>query len=78
MKQVVNKVTSENKVVVFEKQSDLTMETRAPRDCKTQAGDMQKLYLTAHAQCHGATTNVNPQKYDPLRSSRTRVFTPFS
>ena len=42
------------------------MEKRAMCPSETHAGDMQKLYLTAHAQCHGAFKNVNPQKYDPL------------
>ena len=35
---------------------------------------MQKLYLTAHAQCRGAGQNVNPQKYDRLCSSKRVIF----
>ena len=35
---------------------------------------MQKLYLTAHAQCRGATKNVNPQKYDRLCSPKRVIF----
>ena len=42
------------------------MEKRAFGGAETRARDMQKLYLTAHAQCHGADQNVNPQKSDPL------------
>ena len=42
------------------------MEKRAPPGAETHAGDMQKLYLTAPAQCRGAAQNVKPQKYDPL------------
>ena len=50
----------------FEIKSDLPMEKRASGGAETHAGDMQKLYLTAPAQCRGAAQNVNPQKYDPL------------
>ena len=40
---------------------------------------MQKLYLTAHAQCHGrgAGQNVKPQKSDPLWSSKNTCVHPF-
>ena len=65
MSKVAQKVKSQIKWF-FKKNSDLPMEKRAPRCFKTHAGDMQKLYLTAHAQCHGAAQNVNPQKYSPL------------
>ena len=61
----VNKVKSENKCV-FKRKSDLPMEKPASGDAETHAGDMQKLYLTAPAQCRGAGQNVKPQKYDPL------------
>ena len=54
------------KNTIFEKKMDLPMEKRAPPGAETHAGDMQKLYLTAPAQCRGATKNVKPQKYDPL------------
>ena len=51
------------------------MEKRALGGAETHAGDMQKLYLTAHAaQCRGATKNVNPQKYDRLCSSKRVIF----
>ena len=50
----------------FKRTSDLPMEKRAPGPSETHAGDMQKLYLTAPAQCRGAAQNVKPQKYDPL------------
>ena len=53
------------------------MEKRAPRCCETHAGDMQKLYLTAPAQCRGAAQNVKPQKYDPRWSSKNMFFHPF-
>ena len=49
----------------------------APRGAETHAGDMQKLYLTAHAQCHGAAQNVKPQKYSPLWSPKNMFFHPF-
>ena len=52
--------------ILFSNKRDLIMEKRAFGGVETHAGDMQKLYLTAHAQCHGATKHVNPQKYDPL------------
>ena len=42
------------------------MEKRAPAGAETHAGDMQKLYLAAPAQCRGASKNVKPQKYDAL------------
>ena len=53
------------------------MEKRAPAGAETHAGDMQKLYLTAPAQCRGATQNVKPQKYDPLWSPKNMFFHPF-
>ena len=54
------------------------MEKRAPAGAETHAGDMQKLYLTALAQCRGATQNVKPQKYDPLWSPKNMFFLPLS
>ena len=54
------------KNTILEKKIDLPMEKRAPRPAETHAGDMQKLYLAAPAQCRGAGKNVKPQKYDPL------------
>ena len=60
-----------------ERTSDLPMEKRALGDAETHAGDMQKLYLTAPAQCLVAAQNVNPQKYDPLWSSNKMYFHPF-
>jgi hypothetical protein len=54
------------KNTILEKTIDLPMEKRAPGGAETHAGDMQKLYLAAPAQCRGAGQNVKPQKYDPL------------
>ena len=60
------KVKSDKKTRFLRKKNVLPMEKRASGPSETHAGDMQKLYLTAPAQCRGATQNVNPQKYDPL------------
>ena len=73
MHKVVNKTTKSNKVEIIEK-SSVPPQKRAPRPSETHAGDMQKLYLTAHAQCRGAGQNVNPQKYDRLCSSKRVIF----
>ena len=62
---MIEKVKSETNTI-FQETTDLPMEKRAPRRFKTHAGDMQKLYLAAPAQCRGAGQNVKPQKYDPL------------
>ena len=62
MNKVAKRVKSQIKWFL-KKNNDLPMEKRAPRPAETHAGDMQKLYLTAHAQCRGATNKINPQKY---------------
>ena len=75
MRKSVNKLTEVHKWVqkvksvkntIPKKKNDLPMEKRAPGGAETHAGDMQNLYLTAPAQCRGATQNVKPQKYNPL------------
>ncbi len=58
----------------FKKKRGVPPQKRATAPAETHAGDMQKLYLTAHAQCRGATKNVNPQKYDRLCSSKRVIF----
>ena len=75
MNKVAKRVKSQIKWFL-KKNNDLPMEKRAPGGAETHAGDMQNLYLTAHAQCHGAGQNVNPQKYSPLWSSKNMNFHP--
>ena len=76
MNQVAKRVKSQIKWFL-KKNNDLPMEKRAPAGAETHAGDMQKLYLTAHAQCRGAAQNVKPQKYSPLWSSKNMFCHPF-
>ena len=66
-----------NKVTILVKNIYLVMEKRALAGTETHAGDMQKLYLAAPAQCRGAGKNVNPQKCDPLWSPKNMFFHPF-